>query len=259
MRIAFAGKGGAGKTTITAGVARTLAGRGHTVVAVDADSNPNLGIALGIDPGAAAEALSPSLVSRKLGGPGLKEPVDDVVARFGLPAPHGIRMLTMGMPGHAGEGCLCSAHATVSAVLGDLGERDDIVTLVDFEASPEHLSRGTARHADVLVLVAEPYYRSLETVRRMAALATELPIPDVVVLANKIRSDEDRDAVRQFCERHDLRWLGDVPWSDEVTSADRDRVSLLDAAPAGAVVAALTTVADALVSLRPVAASRGEH
>lgn len=259
MRIAFAGKGGAGKTTITAGVARTLAGRGHPVVAVDADSNPNLGVALGIDPGAAPQTLSPSLVSRKLGGPGLIDPVEDVVSRFGLLAPHGIRMLTMGMPGHAGEGCLCSAHATVSAVLGDLGEHDDIVTLVDFEASPEHLSRGTARHADVLVLVAEPYYRSLETVRRMAALATELPIPDVVVLANKIRSDDDRDAVLQFCERHDLRWLADLPWSDDVTSADRDRVSLVDAAPAGAVVGALETVADALLSLRPVAATGGER
>lgn len=259
MRIAFAGKGGAGKTTITAGVARSLACRGEAVVAIDADSNPNLGIALGIDPGAVGEPLAPSLVSRKLGGPSLTEPVQDVVARFGLPAAHGIRMLTMGMPGHAGEGCLCSAHATVSAVLGDLGERTDIVTVVDFEASPEHLSRGTARHADVLVLVAEPYYRSLETVRRMAALAAELPIPAVVVLANKVRSGDDRDAVVEFCERHDLQWLGALPWSDDVTAADRRRVSLLDAAPDAAVVGALTTVADALLSLRPVAMSRGER
>lgn len=258
MRVAFAGKGGAGKTTITAGVARTLAGRGETVVAVDADSNPNLGVALGIEPGAVADALAPSLVSRKLGGPGLTEPVEEVVARFGLPAAHGIRMLTMGMPAHAGEGCLCSAHATVSAVLGDLGARTDIVTLVDFEASPEHLSRGTARHADVLVLVAEPYYRSLETVRRMAALAAELPIPAVVVLANKVRSDDDRDAVVEFCQRHDLRWLGALPWSDAVTAADRQRVSLLDAAPDAAVVGALTHVADALLSLRPMALSGGE-
>lgn len=258
MRVAFAGKGGAGKTTITAGVARTLAERGEKVVAVDADSNPNLGIALGIDPGTTGQALAPSLVSRKLGGPGLTEPVEDVVDRFGLPAAHGIRLLTMGMPGHADEGCLCSAHATVSAVLGDLGARSDIVTLVDFEASPEHLSRGTARHADVLVLVAEPYYRSLETVRRMAALAAELPISEVVVVANKVRSHDDRDAIVEFCERHHLRWLGALPWSDDVTAADRRRVSLLDAAPDAAVVDALTTLADALLSLRPVAVRAGE-
>lgn len=258
MRVAFAGKGGAGKTTITAALARTFAVRGHTVVAVDADSNPNLAVALGVDPGAAVEALAPSLVSRKLGGPALTEPVEDVIGRFALAGPHGVRMLTMGMPGHAGEGCLCSAHATVSAVLGDLGARADIVTLVDFEASPEHLSRGTARHADVLVLVAEPYYRSLETVRRMAALAAELRIPDVVVLANKVRSDEDRDAVAEFCDRHDLRWLGALPWSDDVTSADRRQISLLDAAPGAAVVAELATVADVLLALRPVALSRGE-
>lgn len=250
MRVAVAGKGGAGKTTITATLARVLARRGHRVVAVDADSNPNLGVALGLPGSATPGSLPTSLVSRRLdGGPGLLEPVEAVVERHGLAAADGIRVLAMGMPVHAEEGCLCSAHAAVSALLGDLAAQPATITLVDLEASPEHLSRGTTRHADVLVLVAEPYYRSLETVRRLASLAAELPIASVVVVVNKVRSDDDHRAVLEFCERHGLRWLGDVPWSDEVVDADRARVPLIDAAPGGPVVAAVDALADAILGL----------
>jgi CO dehydrogenase maturation factor len=249
VRVAVAGKGGAGKTTITATLARTMASGGRTVVAVDADSNPNLGVALGASGGGQPVGLPPSLVSRRFDGPHLTEPVDDVLDRCSLIAPDGVRLLTMGMPAHAEEGCLCGAHATVSALLGDLGERAHIVTLVDLEASPEHLSRGTARHADVLALVAEPYYRSLETVRRLASLAAELPIPHVVVIVNKVRSAADHDAVVEFCDRHGLRWLGDVPWSDEVTDADRVRVPLIDRSPDAPVVAAVAHLADELLAL----------
>lgn len=259
MRVAVAGKGGAGKTTITATLARTLARRGHLVVAVDADSNPNLGVALGVAAEHVPTALPTTLVSRRLGGPSLTQPLDEVVSTFGTLAPDGVRLLTMGMPEHAGEGCLCGAHATVSALLGDLGGRPAIVTLVDLEASPEHLSRGTARHADVLVLVAEPYYRSLETVRRLAALAAELPIAEVVVLVNKVRSDGDHEAVAAFCERHGLRWLADVPWSDDVVDADRARVPLVDAAPGAAVVAAIDAAAERLVALGAPIAAGGER
>ena len=59
------------------------------------------------------------------------------------------------------------------------------ITILDLEASPEHLSRGTARHADVLLLVAEPYFRSLEAVRLQAGLAAETAIGRVAVVANK--------------------------------------------------------------------------
>lgn len=250
MRVAVAGKGGAGKTTITATLARVLARRSHPVVAVDADSNPNLGIALGVGGGAAPVSLPTSLVSRRLdGGPALVEPVDTVLERLALDAPDGIRLLAMGMPTHAEEGCLCSAHATVSALLSDLGARPETFTLVDLEASPEHLSRGTARHADVLVLVAEPYYRSLETVRRLAVLAAELPIAEVAVVANKIRSEADHQAVTEFCDRHGLSRLADIPWNEAVVDADRARLPLFEADPSGSVVAAVEAAADAILAL----------
>ncbi len=245
MRVAVAGKGGAGKTTFSATLARLEARRGCDVVAVDADSNPNLAVALGVPAKAAAvaSALPPALVSRRPGGPALTDGLDEVVRRHGITAPDGVRLMTMGHPDHADEGCLCAAHAVVSALLGDLGERPEVLVVVDLEASPEHLSRGTTRHADVLVLVAEPYYRSLETVRRLATLASELPIPRIGVVANKVRSPADGEAVLEFCGRHDIEHLGEIPWGDAVTTADGAARSLLDAAPDDPVVAAVAAVA----------------
>lgn len=242
MRIALAGKGGAGKTTISATLARLLARDTRAVVAIDADSSPNLAVALGVPRAAAgvASALPPSLVSRRLDGPALTQPLDVVLDRWSLTGPDGVRMLTMGAPDHAEEGCLCSAHAAVSAVLGDLGQQPAIDVIVDLEASPEHMSRGTARHADVLLLVGEPYYRALEAVRRLAALAAELPIPRVGVVANKVRSAGDAEAVGEFCARHGLELIGSVPWSEDVLEADRRGVPLLDRAADGAAVRAIT-------------------
>jgi len=267
MRIALAGKGGAGKTTISATLARVLARRGATVVAIDGDANPNLGPALGIEAGlvAAAPFLPASLVSRKLHGPALTATVEDVMGTHAVTGPDGVRLVVMGAPGHAEEGCMCSAHATVAALLGDLGARTeaspgsvptghmptdsvptDYVTIVDMEASPEHLSRGTVRSADVLLLVTEPYYRSLETVKRLAALAAELPIPRVGVVVNKVRSASSSVEVGDFCERYGLERMAEIPWSDDVVAADLLGVPLLDASPDGPAVAAISALAERL-------------
>ncbi|CAN5548902.1 carbon monoxide dehydrogenase accessory protein CooC [soil metagenome] len=245
MRVALAGKGGAGKTTTAATLARLLARGGDPVVAVDADSNPNLALALGLDRerARAVASLPPELVSRRLDGHRLTEPLETVLDRYATDGPDGVRVLAMGMPAHAEEGCLCAAHATVSALLGDLGDRPDWQTVVDLEASPEHLSRGTARHADVLLLIAEPYYRALEAVRRLARLAAELPIPRVAVVANKLRTTADADAVAQFCDRHDLELAGGIPWSDAVVAADGAGVPLIEDDPDGDVVAAVGRLA----------------
>jgi CO dehydrogenase maturation factor len=147
-------------------------------------------------------------------------------------------MMRMAMPAHADYGCLCAWHATVRALLHDLGD-SAVDTVVDLEASPEHLSRGTARHVDELLIVAEPYYRSLETVRRIAVLAAELPIPRVAVVANKLRSARDGQAIREFCTRHGLDLAGEVPWSDAVVAADAAGTPLLDHAGRDPAVAAI--------------------
>jgi CO dehydrogenase maturation factor len=246
MRIAVAGKGGAGKTTISATLARLQARGGQRVVAIDADSNPNLGIALGAD--TTPVALPATIVSRRVdGGPALSAPLASVLAEHSVPGPDGVWLVTMGAPDHAEQGCLCAAHATVRALLADLGEQPGWTTIMDLEASPEHLSRGTARHADVLLLVAEPYFRSLETVRRMAALAAELPIPRVAVVANKVRAAADAEAVRELCARHGLEHAGAVPWSEAVIEADRARAAVIERMNGQTVVEAVGALAARLL------------
>ncbi len=240
MRVALAGKGGAGKTTISATIARAAARRGDRVLAIDADSNPNLGAAMGVPADVATPTLPLELITRRLTGPHLAVSIEELLDEHTLTGPDGVHLVAMGAPGHVDEGCMCSAHAGVSALLA---AAEGHWTVVDLEASPEHLSRGTARHVDALLLVAEPYYRSLETVRRMADLARELPIPMIGVVANKIRDARDAEAIHDFCERWRLEHLGEVPHSDGVITADRDRIPLIERTdyPAGTAIGALLT------------------
>ena len=244
MRIAVAGKGGAGKTTLSATLARLAARAGRAVVALDADTNPNLAVALGIASATVdrTPVLPASIVSRRFDGPGLGSPLAEVLAAHATTGPDGVQLVRMGLPVHADEGCLCSAHAAASALLGDLGGDPDRLTVMDLEASPEHLSRGTARHADHLVLVAEPYFRSLETVRRQAALAAELPSTIVGVVGNKLRGPDDAKAVAELVVRLGLPLWGLLPWSDDVVDADRAAASLIDHAPGCAAVDAVRAV-----------------
>lgn len=248
IRIAVAGKGGAGKTTVTATLARLAARAGHPVLCLDADSNPNLAVALGL-PAGDPVALPASVVSRRLDGPALNRSVAELLATHAVCGPDGIRLAHMGMPGHAEEGCLCSAHGVIRALLADLSDQQT-VTFVDLEASPEHFSRGTARNVDVLLFVVEPYFRSLETARRMADLARELPIRTLRTVGNKVRDGQDREAIEGFAARHDLPLLGIVPWDDLVLDADRARQPLVEAAPAAPPVQAIQAMLDELLLLR---------
>src|SRR5919206_136452 len=97
---------------------------------------------------------------------------------------------------------------------GRAGERGEDVCILDTEASRELLSRGTARYADALYAVVEPYYKSLETGRRMAVLAQDLGLERVALVANKVRDDSDLDAVREFAGEHGLEVAGVVPYDE---------------------------------------------
>lgn len=111
MRIAVAGKGGSGKTTLAATLARVLARRGRHVLALDGDSNPNLASSLGL-PRAAADQVPPvprEVLRETMGDDGvpvrtLALPAEEVVARYGVSAPDGVTLLVMGRVGHAGTG-----------------------------------------------------------------------------------------------------------------------------------------------------------
>src|SRR5579863_2288329 len=103
-------------------------------------------------------------------------------------------------------------HATVRSVIEAAPDNEADVCILDTEASPEHLSRGTAEYADTMLVVVEPYYKSLETGRRMAVLGKDLGLPRVALLANKIRDERELQAVHQFSTQHELEIAGVVPY-----------------------------------------------
>jgi CO dehydrogenase maturation factor len=135
-------------------------------------------------------------------------------------------------------------------MLGHLVEQTHQLTIVDMEASVEHMSRGTPRYADVLLIVTEPYYRSLEAMGRIAPLAQELEIKQVYVVANKVRHTRDEEAVRRYCEERGLEILAVLPFDDEVLEADQSGTPVLDADPGSAYVRLVEQLVERLPAAR---------
>ena len=106
MRLAVAGKGGSGKTSISGTMARLLARSGRDVVAIDGDSNPNLAMTLGIAPERMDElpTLSRDLIRRGDGGTELAVPLEQIMRAHSVAGPDGVRLLIMAHPRHAGTG-----------------------------------------------------------------------------------------------------------------------------------------------------------
>ena len=111
MKIAVAGKGGSGKTTIAGMLARLLAQRGHEVWAIDADSNPNLGATIGVpvDARKKIKPLEAGILKEAADAKGqrtmqLAIPPREVAQKFGLPVADRLTLLLMGSVDHAGAG-----------------------------------------------------------------------------------------------------------------------------------------------------------
>jgi CO dehydrogenase maturation factor len=145
---------------------------------------------------------------------------------------------------------MCSAHATVRGLLGELVARGDHQRdiIVDMEAGLEHLSRGTGKHVSRVLAILEPYYRSMETVRRIAELAAELGVGDVVVIANKVRDEADRQAIGDFCRSHGLRLMAEIPFDASLAESERAGQPPIDHAPRAPAVIAIRRLATQLTN-----------
>ncbi|PSP88937.1 cobyrinic acid a,c-diamide synthase [Halobacteriales archaeon QS_4_69_34] len=253
MKVAVSGKGGSGKTTVSGTLARSFAEDGLDVLAIDDDENPNLALTLGIDRDREVPPIPGDLLKRVETAEGeteleLAKTPDEIVADYGAAAPAGIRMLKMGEVDHAGSGCMCRAHSTAREVLSEVVEQREEVTVMDMVAGVEHLGRGTAKDVDTLLVVVEPYYKSLETGRRTKELAAELDIPDVRAVANKVRDEDDREAIEEFCADNDLDIAAVVPFDDAVRHADQDGTAPFDYDADSGAVRAIRGLADDLVA-----------
>jgi CO dehydrogenase maturation factor len=222
MRLGVVGKGGVGKTTVAALLTRAYVERGTRVLAVDTDSNPNLGLSLGLTL-PETEAV-PLLPRGAIVGAGGDLTAAEMVKQFGRSTPSGATLLSAIRVTDAGAGCTCSGHGTVRSLLGEVLDEQADVTLVDMEAGLEHLSRagGTLAYADVLVVVIEPSRKSVLTAVRTMALAVELGIPRVCGLGNKARSSDDTTFLTDAARAHGLPLAGVIPYAPAISQADRD-------------------------------------
>jgi CO dehydrogenase maturation factor len=245
VKVGVVGKGGVGKTTTAALLAGAFARRGHRVVAIDTDSNPNLGTSLGLS-FAEVDAV-PVLPRAIVVGVGGDRTVDEVMAEFGRATPVGPVLLSAIRVGEAGAGCTCSGHATVRSLLGAALDEHADVTVIDMEAGLEHLSRsgGTLAYADVLLVVIEPSRKAVITAARTQALAEELGIPRVLCIGNKARDERDVDFLREATAEHGLELLAVLPHDAGVRDADRTGDAVA-AVPPAALDAVIDEVADAL-------------
>ena len=142
---------------------------------------------------------------------------------------------------------MCAAHATVRGLMRELTDQPGTV-VVDLDAGLENLSRGTPRYVDTLLLVAEPYFKSMETAARSKALAEELGIPRILAVANKVRGAQDEEAMRGFFARAGLPLVGVIPADEMVLEADRAGRAPLDYDAASPAVIEITSLVDVLTA-----------
>ena len=256
MKIAMVGKGGSGKTTLAGTLARVLARRQQRVLAIDGDPNPNLALTLGMTRADADQirSIPSSLVENVTGPTGqtlrLTMERSRLLGEYAAQAPDGVQLIVMGKPadGSAGSGCMCASHRAVRGLIAEMSGAGEY-TVTDMEAGLEHLKRGTARNVEAMLIVAEPYYRSLEAASRTFSLANELKIPHVYAVANKVRNEADHDAIAAYCRQHGMPVLGEVPFEERFVAAEQAAQSPFDFAGGSAGLRAIEALADRLAEL----------
>jgi len=231
MKLAVSGKGGVGKTTFSALLARGLSSKGYKVVAVDADPDSNLSAALGIPADMIAKAkpltAMDDLIEERTGAkPGerggffkLNPHVADIPERFSLKIDN-VSVLTLGRCKKGGSGCYCAENVMVRRLIDHLLLKEGEVLVIDMEAGIEHLSRGTAASVNALITVIEPGMRSVETAQRVNDLAKDLGVPRHFVVANKVNGEKDKAFLVSVLP--DYEFLGFLPYDPRLLDADRE-------------------------------------
>ena len=235
MKVAITGKGGVGKTTFAATLARLYAAEGRPVLAADVDPDANLGLALGLSE-EEVNAIVPVSKMKELARERtaanqsntfykLNPEVSDLPDKLAKEV-NGVKLLVMGTVDTGGSGCVCPEHVMLKAILSSLVFRREDVVIMDMEDGLEHLGRGTASMMDQFIVVIEPGARSIQTYTRIKQLARDIGITKVRVVANKVRNESDREFLRSRIPQEDL--LGYISYNAEIIDADRRGLSPYD-------------------------------
>jgi len=237
MKFAITGKGGVGKTTLTALLAQAYADMGRQVLAVDADPSPCLAGALGFPPELRAQlhpiAEMDALIEERTGAkPGtvggfftLNPRVDDIPERFSV-LHRGVRLLEMGSVELGGSGCICPEAAMLKTLFTHLLFRKDEMLLLDMYAGVEHLGRATVDFVDAMLVVVEPTRRSLGTAAQIKKLANDIGLMRLYLVGNKVRNEDEVRFLEN--ETPGLPLLGYLPADLKVQEADRLGIPVYD-------------------------------
>ncbi|KPU43809.1 light-independent protochlorophyllide reductase iron-sulfur ATP-binding protein [Oxobacter pfennigii] len=221
MKIAVSGKGGVGKTTVSANLAKLFAQKGYNVYAVDADPDSSLGLALGIDETELSK-IKPIIDMRddisKIAGDGamytLNPAVNDLADKFSINI-DGIKFLRMGGIKQGGSDCYCKENTFLKAIVNSLLLDTNDVVILDMGAGIEHLTRGTSKGVDLMIIVTEPGKSSVQTARIVENLAKDLMVKDIKFIANKVRTPKEEEFIKVNFKPEEL--LGVIHY-DEVIS-----------------------------------------
>ncbi len=238
MKIAISGKGGVGKTLLASLLSKTFAESGYSVLAIDADSNPNLAATLGFPH---PEEIIPiaemkEVIAERTGTAGgktniyfkLNPKVDDLPEKY-WQVHNGVKLMVMGRVKKGGSGCYCSENVMVKALMNHLLLQRNEVVIMDMEAGIEHLGRATAGAVDKLIIVIEPGRRSIETASTINRLAQDIGLKNIAIVGNKVHSEAEKQFMMSSLPGVDF--LGFLPYDPAVTEADLTYRSVLEASP----------------------------
>ncbi len=237
MKIAISGKGGVGKTTLAGVMARILADRGRKVLAIDADPDSNLASAIGLSKEALAKlqpiASMTSMIEERTGAKKgtfgsmlkLNPKVDDLPDEMGVNY-GGVKLLLLGCIPQGGGGCFCPENVLLKNLVRHLLVKREEALVIDMEAGLEHLGRGSTGQVDALIIVVEPGQRAMNTARQIKKLGEDLKIKNMMIVGNKVNSEEDRRLIEK--ELSDFPVLGYMSFNPKILQADKEGKSPFD-------------------------------
>ncbi len=232
MKIAVCGKGGVGKSTVSAFLIQALLDRGRKVLAIDADPSPHLARLLGFEDSKVTPiAEMKDLLNERSGRNGpfynLNPKVDDIPEKF-MMKKEDLSLMVLGAIRQGGAGCACADNAVLRNLLNRLLLSEDEDIVLDMEAGVEHLGRGTIASVDHILIVVQPYRGSVETADKIDKLARDLKIRSLHIVANNCQDEDDVKFIEEMCGR---KPLGVFFFSPEARKAERQGLPIAKAAP----------------------------